>query len=98
MPIYEYHCNTCNRNHDELTYSQPKAQVRCGVDGCDGVADKLAVSPFSATGLSNKSGSSSRESYGVCPVFDKEITPETHRIFPIGVLALRVMKSPFSAN
>lgn len=71
MPIFEYKCRECGERHDELTYTPPKAKVKCGVDGCEGIADKLEINPFSSPGLSDKSGnktSGGSDKCGKCPI------------------------------
>lgn len=53
MPLFEYHCETCNKTFEKLL-KQQEAEAQCPV--CDAMAKK-AVSVFAASGCSAPAGS-----------------------------------------
>jgi len=42
MPIYEYHCETCDRTYEELQGTKAGKTIRC--EGCGGLAARVVSS------------------------------------------------------
>ncbi|MDD5193856.1 MAG: zinc ribbon domain-containing protein [Candidatus Nanoarchaeia archaeon] len=62
MPLYEYHCEKCDRTYEEI---KPAGTDRTECPDCKGLAKR--VLSVSAKG-SNSKGSSSGSSSGYCPL------------------------------
>lgn len=65
MPIYEYRCESCEHDFEELVFSTT-ASVPCPSCGSEDVARKLSVFAFRSTGSDRPSASSAHSSCGSC--------------------------------
>jgi len=65
MPIYEYRCEGCGEDFEELVRSADDA-VPCPACGSEQVGRKLSVFAFQSTGSDRPSASSASSSCGGC--------------------------------
>jgi len=65
MPIYEYRCDACGDEFEELVFSST-ATVPCPECGSEEVSRKLSVFAFKSSGSDRPSASSAHSSCGGC--------------------------------
>ncbi len=65
MPIYEYQCQACGTDFEELVRSADDAPP-CPECGAEQVGRKLSVFAFKSTGSERSSASSASSSCGSC--------------------------------
>ena len=51
MPIFEYHCNACDKEFEKLVFANDKETVKCPACSSTQVTKKMSASSFMGTSM-----------------------------------------------